>query len=199
MLDNILDLRPFQTSYPHFIAFLSFHIRKLNPQEKIKIFYHPLQKEKLWKWSQETGNKILWKNNNYAEVIRGKGHHGICLTEKISFYAWGIKLHLREFLINILDKYPQFLINFVSLKEGLRSINQLKALIKDSEGLVLPSPREIEGYCGFAVGFYSLPTAKKFFFTAIEKGYGVETLFKGKTFEIILKSWEVNSNEIKNF
>ena len=186
---RILDLTPLE--YPKNIAFLSYNVRRLKPKERLKVKCHPRQVEDIKRWCQETGNLLKKEENNLLEIERGRGFHGVCLNEKLSFYLTGAKLHLKELFLGLFNRYPSFLFNFVSIKEGIRGIRTLKEL--GFQFTTLPSPREIEFYCGFAVGFEELSEAQRAFFALLEDGFGVETLFRRKNrgFEILLKAWEV--------
>jgi len=176
-------------TFPGSLALVSYNVKRLKPGQTLEVILKEHQMEELKRWSTESGNILKVINKNLCQVERGKGFHGVCLNEKLSFYITGAKLHLKEFLLKLSNKYPPFLVNFISLREGERA---LKLLPK--EGFtVLPAPKEIEGYCGFAVGCFEEKRAKELFFNLLDKKVGVEALFQRtpQGFKTLLTSWEV--------
>jgi len=186
---KVLDLTALE--YPKNLAFLSYNVRRLKPGKSLKVKGNPEGLKDIKRWCEETGNLLKVLSCNLAEIQRGKGFHGVCLNEKLSFYFTGAKLHIKEHLLKFFGKYPPYLFNFVSLKEGLKGIRILKR--EGFEFEVLPSPKEIESYCGFAVGFKNLKSCEFAFRKLLEERVGVETLFRrnGKGFEILKRSWEI--------
>jgi hypothetical protein len=184
---KILDLRNLE--YPKFLSLLSYSVR--NSPGIVEALIKPQQLEPIVKWSSESGNKILEKATEKVVLQRGKGFHGVCLNEKLSFYLTGIKLHTKEFLLRLFNKHPDYLINFISIPEGIRGIELAKNLGFHFE--VLPSPKEVERYCGFALGFKDLKEAENCFLSLLEKKIGVETVFKRNKsgYRFIKKAWEV--------
>ena len=185
---RVLDLTSLK--YPKNLAFLSYNVRKLKPGETLKVKCNPEDLKSIENWCKETGN-VLKTNGKLLEICRGKGFHGVCLNEKLSFYLTGAKLHLKEYLLRFFGKYPPYLFNFVSINEGLRGIEFLKR--KGFAFEVLPSPKEVEAYCGFAVGFRNLKECEEAFKNLLELKVGVETIFKRnkKGFETLKGAWEI--------
>ncbi len=171
------------------MSLISFSVR--NSPTEVEALIKPSQLETIVKWASESGNRILEKREDKVVLKRGKGFHGVCLNEKISFYLTGIKLHTKEFFLKLLNKHPVFFINFVSIAEGLKGIDNARRLGFKFE--VLPSPKEVEKYCGFALGFMGLEEAEKCFYALLDNKIGVETIFKrnGKGYTFIKKAWEV--------
>jgi hypothetical protein len=188
MGEKIIDLIPLE--YPKDLALLSFNVKRLKPKQELVVKINPQRLENYLKWAAESGNKVEPMEENLIKVVRGKGFHGICLGEKISFYALGVKLHLKEFLFKLTGKYPPYLVNFVSINEGFRTVEKLKDFLSNREYEILPAPKEVEGYCGLVVGFNELKDAEEFFNKALANRCGVEILFRSKDFQILKKAWE---------
>jgi TusA-related sulfurtransferase len=176
--------------YPKNLAWVSHNIRPLKGGEILEVFHKEDFVPVLQRWSEETGNPIKEQEKNRTLLVRGKGFHGVCLSEKLSFYLTGVKLHAKEFLFKLTGKYPPFLFNFVSINEGLKGIEVLKSSPFSFE--VLPSPKEVEGYCGFAVGFKDLETCQRVFEFLLTQKVGVEKIFRkeGKGYKILKGAWE---------
>ncbi len=188
-ITSFVDIR--NLHFPGNVAFVSFNVKRLTPKQKLKVIFESQQLEILEKWSRETNNPITLLDRNTLLVERGKGFHGVCLNEKISFYLTGAKLHLKELLLKVSNRYPPFLINFVSIPEGEKAIDKLSEI--GLKALILPAPKEIEGYCGFALGTFNQKEAEKLFIKLLGNQIGVEAIFKktSKGFKKILGSWEV--------
>jgi len=183
-----VDLRTL--NYPKYLSLLSFSVRN-SLKGKVEAIVKPEQLEFIEKWCTESGNKLLDKKLNKVVIQRGNGFHGICFNERITFYLTGIKLHVKEFIFKLLNRQPDYFINFISIREGIEGINLGRRLGFNFE--VMPSPKEVEKYCGFALGFYKFEEAEKCFFELLNNRIGVETMFKRNKagFEIIKKAWEV--------
>ena len=188
-MERQLDITPFEL--PKDLALLSRRVKELKPRGGIEVIHTPLQGEAIRKWCSETGNLFKSISPERSTVIRGKGFHGVCLGEKLSFYLTGVKLHLKEYLLLLTRKYPPYLFNFISVKEALKGLEILKELSGDYT--VLPSPKEVEGYCGFAVGFNDYSTCEGIFRELLDRKVGVEVIFrrgeKGK-YELLKGAWE---------
>jgi len=176
--------------YPKNLALVSHSIRPLKGGDLLEVIHEGEFSKILRRWSKESGNPIKVSEENRTLIERGKGFHGVCLGEKISFYLTGVKLHAKEFLFKVLGKYPPYLFNFVSIPEGVRGIGLLKQTPFRFE--VLPSPKEVEGYCGFAVGFKDLETCKGAFEYLLSQKVGVEKIFKreGEKYTLVKGAWE---------
>jgi len=176
---------------PVFLSLVSYKVKRLKPNQFLEVKFKPDQLEGLKKWSLETNNRLEVLNENLCRVVRGKGFHGVCFNEKISFYLTGVKLHIKEFLLKSSRKYPTYLVNFISIPEGERAIEKLKRV--DIKAVVLPAPKEIEGYCGFALGFFDQKEAFEVFSKLLKEGIGVEALFKkeGGSFKKLVGAWEI--------
>jgi len=176
--------------FPKDLALISRKVKSLKPGEKVWVFHTQSQRDRLKKWCSETGNIFENQSPERSVVIRGKGFHGVCLNEKISFYLTGVKLHLKEYLLKFARKYPPFLFNFISTTEAQKGLELLEKL--GWEFVVLPSPKEVEGYCGFAVGFRDYPSCERSFKELLNQKVGVEVIFrKGERgFEILKGAWE---------
>jgi virulence-associated protein VagC len=146
-------------------------------------------------WCAETGNIFIKKNSPASrglliEIERGKGFHGATLRDRLGFYLWGVRLHSAEFLYKLKGRYPIFFFNFISIGEALRGI---KIMDKLGSGFrLVPSPKEVEGYCGFAVGFEDFKTCESTFEKLLSEGIGVEIIFKRGEgdFEILKGAWD---------
>ncbi len=173
------------------LAFLSFHTKRLKKGEKLSVFFPEHFGEKLKRWCSETGNKLLELERNRALIERGKGFHGVCLGEKLGFYADGVKLHTFELLLKLAGKYPPYLVNFVSLNEGRRALPLLKTLGVRCK--LLPAPKEFEGYCGYALGFYSEKEALGVFEELYKNAIGVESVYEKapEGFKRLISLWEL--------
>jgi hypothetical protein len=181
---------------PNDLALISRRVKGLKPGGRLSVAL-PTERdaEAVARWCAQTGNRFFKKNSPASrglliEIERGKGFHGCSVGQKLSFYAWGVKLHAKELFLKAAGRYPPYLFNFISLEEGLRGINRLKTLGVEFE--VLPSPKEVEGYCGFAAGFKDLETCEESFKKLLSEGVGVEVIFKrsGEGFEILRGAWE---------
>jgi len=181
---------PSHLVFPQDLALLSRKVKELKPGEKLEVLFPNSRGEKIKQWCSETGNRLLLLENGRALIERGKGFHGVCLNEKLSFYLWGVKLHTSEFWLKVTGRYPRYLFNFISINEALKSLNILPKL--NVKYKLLPSPKEIEGYCGFAVGFDSLQNCEKTFLTLLKTGLGVEIIFERRErgFKILKGAWE---------
>jgi hypothetical protein len=175
--------------FPRNLALLSRRVKESKPGGVIKVLHKPDEGRIIKEWCDETGNLFKPLSPTLSEVQRGKGFHGVCLNEKLSFYLTGAKLHLKEYLLKFFGKYPPYLFNFISIRCALRGMETLKR--EGFEFTVLPSPKEVEGYCGFAVGFKDLKTCTEAFNRLLENKIGVEVIFKpsGGRFEIIKTAW----------
>ncbi len=174
-----------------FVAYVSHRVRGLKPGQTLEVLLLEDQLEGLKRWSEETANILEILDEGRVRIKRGKGFHGVCLSQKVEFYLWGIKLHSEEFFLKLTGKYPKFFINFVSINEGLRAIREIK---RDKiRARIVPSPKEVEGYCGFAMGFYSEEKCFKTFRELLNRGIKVETIFKhdGENFLILKGAWEI--------
>ena len=176
--------------FPKDLALVSRNVKSLRPQEVLEVLHTPLQAELVKRWCSETGNLLKESSSQRSAVVRGKGFHGVCLGEKVFFYLTGVKLHLKEYLLRFWGKYPPYLFNFISINEALKGLEILKDLSKDS--VVLPSPKEVEGYCGFAVGFNDYQTCEGTFKELLDRKVGVEVIFQkeGKGYKILKGAWE---------
>ena len=176
--------------FPKDLALVSRIVKGLKPREVLEVLHSPQQEEEIKKWCLETGNVLKEQSPERSLVVRGKGFHGVCLGEKISFYLTGVKLHLREYLLKFWGKYPPYLFNFISINEALKGLEILKNLKGDY--VVLPAPKEVEGYCGFAVGFDDYQTCEGTFKKLLDQKVGVEVIFqrRGKNYEILKGAWE---------
>jgi len=176
---------------PVCLSLVSYKVKRLKPNQSVEVKLKPDQQELLKKWSFETNNRLEFLTDKLCKVIRGKGFHGVCLNEKLSFYITGAKLHFKELLLKATLKYPPYLINFVSLPEGERAIEKIKRL--KLKATVLPAPKEIEGYCGFALGLYNKSEALELFTQLLKVGVGVEALFNKEdgTFKKLVGAWEI--------
>jgi len=189
MQPNYVNISPYPL--PVYLAIVSYKVKRLKPNQFLEVKFKPDQLEGLKKWSLETNNRLEVLNENLCRVVRGKGFHGVCFNEKISFYLTGVKLHIKEFLLKAPRKYPPYLVNFISIPEGERAIEKLKRV--DIKAVVLPAPKEIEGYCGFALGFFDQKEAFEVFSKLLKEGIGVEALFKkeGGRFKKLVGAWEI--------
>ncbi len=184
-----VDVSPLEP--PKGVSLVSHLTKGLKPKEHLLVVCREEHLPHLKRWSKETSNPIEEVEKNLLKVVRGKGFHGVCLGEKLSFYWTGVKLHTKELLFKLTGNYPRFLINFVSLREGERAIKLLT-----EEGFrfeTLPAPKEIEGYCGFACGFKEKEAALEAFKFLAERKLGVEAIFE-KTpegFKRLLGLWEI--------
>ncbi len=176
--------------FPKNLALLSRRVKESLPQSVIRVSHPPEVGKLIEKWCRQTGNTFRSISPTLSEVERGKGFHGVCLGEKLSFYLTGVKLHLKEYLLRFMGKYPPYLFNFISVNCALRGMEFLEK--EGFEFTVLPSPKEVEGYCGFAVGFKDLQTCTEGFNKLLENKIGVEVIFKPskRGFEIIKTAWE---------
>jgi hypothetical protein len=176
--------------FPKNLALLSRRVKEGQPGEVIRVFHKPEDRKAIKNWCDETGNLFKSISPTLSEVERGKGFHGVCLNEKLSFYLTGAKLHLKEYLLKVFGKYPPYLFNFISISCALRGMELLKK--EGFDFTVLPSPKEVEGYCGFAVGFKDLNTCIGGFEKLLKNKIGVEVVFKPSRegFEIIRTAWE---------
>ena len=187
-MEKVLDIRPLE--FPKDLALLSRGVKSLKPKTGIEVIHSPRQLERIKRWCSETGNVLKEQSPERSLVVRGKGFHGVCLGEKISFYLTGVKLHFREYLLKFWGKYPPYLFNFISINEALRGLEILKDLKEDF--VVLPAPKEVEGYCGFAVGFDNYQTCERTFKDLLDQKVGVEVIFqrRGKNYKILKGAWE---------
>ncbi len=183
-----LDIR--RLEFPKDLALLSRKVKGLTPKGVVEVFHAPQQLERIKNWCSETGNALKEYSAERSVVERGKGFHGVCLGEKISFYLTGAKLHLKEYLLKVWGKYPPYLFNFISVPEAQKGLDILKTLGGDFT--VLPSPKEVEGYCGFAVGFNDYRTCEGFFRELLLRNVGVEAIFQKVEggFKILKGAWE---------
>lgn len=184
-----LDIRYLE--FPKDLALLSRKVKETPPKGVVEVIHSPLQVERIKKWCSETGNVLKDHSPERSVIERGKGFHGVCLGEKVSFYLTGVKLHLREYLLKFWGKYPPYLFNFISIAEAQRGLGILKDLKGDF--VVLPSPKEVEGYCGFAVGFKDYQTCERVFRKLLQQRVGVEVIFQkvGSSFKILKGAWEL--------
>lgn len=188
-MEKVLDIRPLE--FPKDLALLSRRVKELSPGAGLEVLHTPPQGEAIEKWCSETGNLFKSISPQRSTVIRGKGFHGVCLGEKLSFYLTGVKLHFKEYLLRLGGKYPPYLFNFISVKEAQKGLDLLSSLAGDYT--VLPAPKEVEGYCGFAVGFRDYTTCEGIFKELLNRKVGVEVIFrKGERgrYEILKGAWE---------
>jgi len=188
-MEKPLDIRNLEE--PKDLALLSRRVKGLKPKGEIGVIHTPQQVGAIKRWCSETGNIFRNIAPERSLVIRGKGFHGVCLGEKLSFYLTGVKLHLKEYLLRLGGKYPPYLFNFISINEALKGLEILKDLPVDYT--VLPSPKEVEGYCGFAVGFGDYTTCERAFKKLLDLKVGVEVIFrkgKGGEYELLKGAWE---------
>ncbi len=165
------------------LAIVSKELKEIPVGEKIKVVANDKAfKQDIKMWCLETGNKLISfeeKDGEYVAVIeRGKGFHGEGLVEKIKFIALGVKLHILQYLLEILpNKKPKYLISFVSIAEGLRADKWLKE--KGIQNYVmLPVPDEIYEYCGLVYGFKKKEDALNVYKLLKENKFGVESIHK---------------------
>lgn len=176
--------------FPKNLALVSRKVKESSPKSIVRVYHPPEVGKLIEKWCKQTGNTFRSIYPTLSEVERGKGFHGVCLNEKLSFYLTGLRLHLKEYLLRFMGKYPPYLFNFISIDCALRGMEFLEK--EGFEFTILPSPKEVEGYCGFAVGFKDSKTCIKGFNTLLENKIGVEVIFKQVKggFEIIKTAWE---------
>ncbi len=163
------------------LTVVSKNLKEIPVGEKLEI----LADDKAFKkdikfWCLETGNKLVdfKEQDGYfiAIVERGKGFHGESLWEKIKFFSLGVKLHILQYILELLpSKKPKYLLTFVSIGEGLRSQNWLKNKGID-DFYVLPVPNEIYPYCGLVFGFTKKEDAVKIFKLLKENKFAVEDI-----------------------
>jgi TusA-related sulfurtransferase len=163
------------------LTLVSKNLKEIPVGEKLEI----LADDKAFKkdikfWCLETGNKLVdfKEKDGYfiATVERGKGFHGEGLWEKIKFISLGVKLHILQYLLNLIpSKKPKYLITFVSIGEGLRAQKWLQ-----EKGIhnfyVLPVPDEIYPYCGLVFGFTKKEDAVKVYKILKENNFAVEDI-----------------------
>jgi TusA-related sulfurtransferase len=77
-----IDVRSFE--YPKNLAFVSHNIRPLKSGEALEVLHGEDFVPILRRWSKETGNPIKEQEKNRTLLVRGKGFHGVCLSEKLS-------------------------------------------------------------------------------------------------------------------
>ena len=183
-----LDIR--RLEFPKDLALLSRQVKELPPKGVVEVFHSPQQLERIKNWCSETGNILKEHSPERSILEKGKGFHGVCLGEKVSFYLTGAKLHLREYLLKFRGKYPPYLFNFISIPEAQKGLKILENLTEDFT--VLPSPKEVESYCGFAVGFNDYQACERFFKELLLRGVGVEVIFQKveKGFKTLKGAWE---------
>ncbi|NPB05164.1 MAG: DUF3343 domain-containing protein [Aquificae bacterium] len=173
------------------LALVSNTVKGLRPGSAVEVLHGEEFFDHLLRWSRETANPVERISENLSKVLRGKGFHGACPAETLSFYWTGVKLHAKELLLKLSGRYPRFLINFVSVRAGAEALEFLKGA--GFRFRTLPAPKEVEGYCGFAAGFDDRREAERAFLKLAQENLGAEALFE-KTpagFRRLLGLWEV--------
>ena len=188
-MEKLLFSRPLR--FPHDLALVSRKVKELTPGEEIFVsLKNAIDVEVVKAWCNDTGNEFKPAEGGIV-IKRGKGFHGCGVGERLSFYLWGVRLHSAELLYRLTGNYPTYFFNFISVKEAFKGI---KILSKSKNGFkLIPSPKEVEGYCGFAVGFEDLKSCEDSFVELLERGIGVEIVFKKekKGFKIIKGAWDL--------
>ncbi len=163
------------------LIFVSKELKNIPVGKRLKV----LADDKAFKkdikiWCHDTGNRLisLEENNGVitAVIERGKGWHGDTLTEKLKFYAIGVKLHLYDYFFRIFRSAgPKYIITFMSIPEGFRAIDFLKEKgINDF--VTLPVPDEIYEFCGVVIGFKNKERAIEVYNFLKKNRFGVENI-----------------------
>jgi TusA-related sulfurtransferase len=139
-------------------------------------------KRELESWCFETGNRLVDFTEKggccRALIQRGSGFHGDSLREKLDFIRLGVKIHIMAIVTRFMPKSsPKFLITFVSIGEGQRAHQFLKAQGFD-DYFLLPVPREIYPHCGLVFGFVKKEKALQNFKVLRDTGYAVEDIHR---------------------
>ncbi|GBC88328.1 Sulfurtransferase TusA [bacterium HR13] len=181
---KVLDLSGLMCPLP--VVMTSEHMKRLKDGEVLTVVStDPGFELDIKNWCAQTGNELLSvkKENNKVVVEIKKKPFSVepSLWYWIKFHALGVKLHLRQILmdLNPFIEKPDHFITFTAISEGTRAEKFLKGKAK-----LIPVPNEIDPRCGVVLAVAGYQKAKGIYEELLKKGFGVEAIYKkeGKSY-----------------
>ncbi|MDW8066595.1 MAG: sulfurtransferase TusA family protein [Aquificaceae bacterium] len=182
--EELLDLTGLMCPLP--VVITSEKMRKLKYGQTLTVIStDPGFERDIYNWCSQTGNELLSlkrEDGKVVAVIRKKPEaKEPGLWYWIKFHSLGVKLHIRQFLIQInpFIKKPDHFITFTAISEGTRAEKYLRGKAK-----LIPIPDEIDPRCGVVLAIHGYNRAKEIYEELKREGFGVEAIYKkeGKTY-----------------
>jgi len=190
--DKTLDLSGLSCPLP--VVMTSETMRKMEEGQVLKVIAtDPGFEKDVWNWARQSGNELIKLEKNGEKTIaylkKLPASKEPSLSYWIRFHALGVKLHLRQYLLqlNPFAKKPDHFITFTAISEGTRAEKELKER-GVSDALLLPIPDEIDPHCGVVLGIRGEERAREVYEKLKEMGVGVEAVYRkeGKRYERVL-------------
>ena len=181
-VDKRLDLTGLSCPLP--VVMTSETMRKMKEGEILEVVStDPGFERDIWSWAKQSGNVLIKvekkEGKTVAYIKKASQSHEPSLWYWIKFHSLGVKLHIRQFLIqlNPFIKKPDHFITFSAISEGTRAEKELKQEgVKDA--VLIPIPDEIDPSCGVVLAVYGEKRAKEIYEKLKEKDIAVEAIYK---------------------
>lgn len=180
--DKKLDLSGLSCPLP--VVITSETMRKMKEGEILEVIStDPGFERDIWSWAKQSGNILLKVEKEDGKTIaylkKASESHEPSLWYWIKFHALGVKLHLRQLLIqlNPFIKKPDHFITFTAISEGTRAEKELKKEgIK--EAVLIPIPDEIDPRCGVVLAVCGEKRAREIYEKLRDMDIAVEAIYR---------------------
>ncbi|AAC07381.1 sulfurtransferase TusA family protein [Aquifex aeolicus] len=187
--DRTLDLSGLSCPLP--VVMTSETMRKMEEGQVLKVIStDPGFERDIWSWAKQSGNILLKVEKEDGKTIayikKASEAHEPSLWYWIKFHSLGVKLHIRQFCIQInpFVKKPTHFITFSAISEGTRAEKELKKL-GEKDAVLIPIPDEIDPRCGVVLAVHGEKKAREIYEKLKDMDIAVEAIYekKGKEYE----------------